>query len=63
MLLCTHYIIAYFLNLFLGKFFALSAWTAIFINLAITLSLYSLIIPFMKKYMPHVTAQKDVIKV
>lgn len=63
MLLCTHGIIVYFLNLFLNKYFALSTWTSIFINLAITLSLYVILIPFMKKYMPHVTAQKDVIKV
>ena len=63
MLLCTHYIIAYFLFLFQSKYFELPTWTAIFINLAITLSLYVILIPFMRKYLPHVTAQKDVIKV
>lgn len=36
---------------------------AVYLNLAITLLSYLLLIPFMKKYMPHVTAQKDVIKV
>ena len=33
------------------------------ISLPIIMLSYYLIIPFMKKYMPHVTAQKDVIKV
>lgn len=36
---------------------------AIYLNLTITLLSYLLIIPFMKRFLPHVTAQKDVIKV
>lgn len=60
MLLCTHFIIVTYLNVILRKVI-FSNWTAIAINLAITLTLYSIIIPFMKKYMPHVTAQKDLI--
>lgn len=61
-LLCTHYIIVTYLNAFLKKFIS-SDWTIICINLVITISLYAIIIPFMKKYMPYVTAQKDVIKI
>lgn len=33
------------------------------INLILTMLSYVIIIPFMRKFMPHVTAQKDVIKV
>ncbi len=33
------------------------------LNLLLTISSYMLIIPFMRKYMPHVTAQKDVIPI
>lgn len=62
MLLCTHFIIVTYLNSFLRKFIS-SDWTIMSINLVVTISLYSIIIPFMKKYMPHVTAQKDVIKI
>lgn len=36
---------------------------AVYLNLAITLLTYLLLIPFMRRFMPHVTAQKDVIKV
>lgn len=62
MLLCTHFIIVTYLNAFLRKFIS-SDWTIMSINLVVTISLYSIIIPFMKKYMPHVTAQKDVVKI
>ena len=62
MLLCTHFIIVTYLNVFLRKFIS-SDWTIISLNLVVTTSLYSIIIPFMKKYMPHVTAQKDVIRI
>ncbi len=62
MLLCTHFLIITPLN---GKLREMipSEWTIIIINLVITLALYAIIIPFMKRFMPHVTAQKDVIKV
>jgi len=33
------------------------------INLLLTMLSYVFIIPFMRHFMPHVTAQKDVIKV
>lgn len=52
-----------FVNVVLKKFGLASPWIAIAINLIFTLSLYAILIPFMKKYMPHVTAQKDIIKV
>lgn len=41
----------------------LCEWWGTFANVFLTFSSYFLLIPFMKKYMPHVTAQKDVIKV
>ncbi len=41
----------------------LSPLVVFWISLPIIMLSYYLIIPFMKKYMPHVTAQKDVIKV
>ena len=59
MILCTHFIIITYLNVVLKKYISYD-WIAIMINLVLTLSLYSFIIPFMKKYMPYVTAQKDV---
>lgn len=62
MLLCTHFIIVTYLNAILRKFIS-SDWTIMSINLVVTISLYSIIIPFMQKYMPHVTAQKDVVKI
>lgn len=36
---------------------------AVYLNLGVTLLSYLLLIPFMKKFMPHVTAQKDIIPV
>ena len=32
-------------------------------NMVLTMTICTFLIPFMKKYMPHVTAQKDIIKV
>jgi len=61
-LLCTHFIIVTYLNVFLKKYMS-SDWIIICTNLMITISLYSIIIPFMRRYMPHVTAQKDVFKI
>ena len=34
----------------------------VFVNLTITMLLYLLLIPVMKKYLPHVTAQKDIFR-
>ncbi|MBR4366353.1 MAG: acyltransferase family protein [Bacteroidaceae bacterium] len=62
MLLCTHFIIVSYLNPRLKSFIS-SDWVAIFVSLTITLALYAVIIPFMKRFMPHVTAQKDVINI
>lgn len=36
---------------------------AMYLNLAVTLLSYLLLIPFMRRFMPHVTAQKDVINI
>lgn len=38
-----------------------SGWTAALINLAITMAICSLCIPLAKRFLPHVTAQKDLI--
>lgn len=62
-ILVTHNPVIQFLLNFGIKRLELSIWTSIFITLAVTMALYSLIIPFMIKYFPYVTAQKDVIKV
>lgn len=40
-----------------------SSWEKCILNLILTLLSYLIIIPFMKKYMPHVTAQKDIIHI
>ncbi len=61
-ILCTHNMVIQFLAIFLKK----THWnnTALCVSdLIITMMLYLLIIPFSLKYLPHVTAQKDVIKV
>lgn len=38
-----------------------NGWTAALINLAITMAICSLCIPLAKRFLPHVTAQKDLI--
>ena len=61
-ILCTHNLVVQFLAIFL-KQLPISKEAMCFSNLIITMLLYLLIIPFCKKYLPYVTAQKDVIKV
>ena len=62
MILVTHVMV---LKLFapIVAWIGLSGWWAFALNLVFTLLSYLAIIPFMKKFMPHVTAQKDVIPV
>jgi fucose 4-O-acetylase-like acetyltransferase len=62
MILVTHVMVLKIFALIVAKFGLSDSWECI-INLILTLLSYLLIIPFMKKYMPHVTAQKDVIPV
>jgi fucose 4-O-acetylase-like acetyltransferase len=61
-ILCTHNLVVQFLAIFL-KQLPISKEAMCFSNLIITMLLYLLIIPFCIKYLPYVTAQKDVIKV
>lgn len=60
-ILCTHNLIIQFLLIFLRKL-PFSNWVMVLLTLIITLILYLLIIPFCLKFMPYVTAQKDVLK-
>ena len=45
------------------KHFGLSPTIEMSLNLLLTMASYLLIIPFMRRFMPHVTAQKDVIAI
>ena len=62
MILVTHMLLC-MICLEAFKRIGLSQLVAFWLSLFIVLLSYYLIIPFMRKYMPHVTAQKDVIKV
>lgn len=62
MILLTHNVFIQFILIFTKKA-CLDDWGTIFLTLAIVMSLYLLVIPLMKKYLPHITAQKDVLKV
>lgn len=61
-ILLTHNLVIQFLLIIIRRF-NIGIWLSIFVTLLITMLLYLLIIPFMKKYFPYVIAQKDVIKV
>ena len=61
-LLVTHDTVFHFFAAILNRF-EMSLTTELSLNLLLTMLSYMLIIPIMRKYMPHVTAQKDVIKV
>ena len=64
MILCTHRMVyqlfAYFLNI--PNYLYLKGAFPVVINLTLTMLSYQLLIPFMKQYLPYVTAQKDIIK-
>lgn len=62
MILVTHKIVLE-LYAMLFRFVGMADGIALYINLVVTLVSYLLLIPFMKRFMPHVTAQKDIIKV
>ena len=61
-LLVTHDTVFHFIAAVLNHF-ELSLMAELSLNLLLTMASYLVIIPFMRKFMPHVTAQKDVIKV
>lgn len=61
-ILCTHNLVVQFIAVIL-KTLPINKEIMFVSNLIITMFLYLLIIPFCLKYLPYVTAQKDVIKV
>ena len=62
MILCTHGLVIHVLMLLVRRAHIPSMIMAI-VLLPIVMFSYQLIIPLMKKYLPYVTAQKDVIKI
>ena len=62
MILCTHGLLLHVL-LPLARHAHLSTMMMAVVLLPIIMFSYQLLIPLMKKYLPHVTAQKDVIKI
>lgn len=62
MILCTHQVVYQLLDLVL-KHFIPRGWWRISTCMIVTMALYMLLIPLMRRFMPHVTAQKDVIKI
>lgn len=62
MILCTHQVIYQLLHLALKPYVAYG-WPRLAVSMTIMMALYMLLIPFMRRFMPHVTAQKDVLKV
>lgn len=61
-ILCTHNLIIQTLIPIIKKT-NLHNWYVIFATLTITMFLYLIIIPFCIRFLPHVTAQKDLIKI
>ena len=61
MILCVHYPIATVFNLLLGK--VTTGAPQVIAVLLLTLLCCHLLIPFMRRHLPHVTAQKDMIRV
>ena len=63
-ILCTHQLVIQFVTLILRKIIVdVSPWSLLIMVFIITMGLCLLIIPFCIKYLPYVTAQKDVIKI
>ncbi|MBR5685529.1 MAG: acyltransferase family protein [Muribaculaceae bacterium] len=60
-ILCTHQVVITFAAYFLRRWFAGSHLLVVL--LAVTLLACHLLILFMRRFMPHVTAQKDVIRI
>lgn len=61
MILCAHYPIATVCYVLLGKI--LSGVTLLIVTLVITMLCCHMLIPLMRRYLPHVTAQKDLIRI
>lgn len=64
MILCTHGLLIHFLILLVRRaHMHMSSMIMAIVLLPVVMFSYQLIIPLMKIYLPHVTAQKDVIKI
>jgi len=67
MILVSHGIVFKFVSVLISssisKIIEMNSVELFVLNLFFTMSICTLLIPFMKKYMPHVTAQKDIIPV
>ncbi|MGM9803488.1 MAG: acyltransferase family protein [Muribaculaceae bacterium] len=62
MILCTHQLVYQLLEMWL-KSFVPRGWWRIGTCMTLTMMVYVLLIPVMRKLLPHVTAQRNVIKV
>ena len=67
MILVTHGIVYRLISIFiltpLNRYVLMGPNALFIINLVLTLTFCTILIPFMLRFMPHVTAQKDIIKV
>lgn len=61
MILVSHQILYQLFAFLIAKIGLFSGLSVVFINLCLTMFSYLVLIPFMKKYLPYVTAQKDLI--
>ena len=62
MILCTHILVMNVVSSLVKKF-SIDIWPQIFLTTIIVMLFYVVIIPLMRKFFPHVTAQKDVIPI
>ena len=62
MILLTHLLVLAVISMIINRFIHNADW-AYFITVCITLASYIVIIPLMKRFLPYVTAQKDVLRV
>lgn len=62
MILCTHQLVIFALSFAFGRLLP-GGWGGALLVFVVTLFVCHFLIIFMKRYMPHVTAQKDVIRV
>lgn len=62
MILCTHILVMDVVSALI-KMFVSNVSVAIFLTTFCVMLCYQIIIPLMKKYMPHVTAQKDLLPI
>ena len=61
MVLCSHNLVLYVMCPLLKRY--LSGGALLFVSFAVAMLACHLLIPLMRRFLPHVTAQKDLIKV